>query len=191
MVAFKREKNLTNLLMRSDPYNLKPDLIDHQERGYKRCDRKCDSCDNFVDETSFITCHATGRKFGIRNLVTCNTKNVIYVIYCTTCGKQGVGSTVSWKSRLANYKSHIRKQNPTCRIVNHFINECMENHLNFRFILVDVVNNTDSLSQNEIDDLLLKKEKFWIGTLVTQHKGLNGTHDWNRKLRSEREKLSN
>ena len=30
---------------------------------------------------------------------------------------------------------------------------------------------------------------FWIGTLVTQHQGLNGKHDWNRKTRTEREKI--
>ena len=77
----------------------------------------------------------------------------------------------------------------TCRIVRHFVEECVDNSLsNLRFIIVDKVNNTEGLDQKEIDNLLLKKEKFWIGTLVTQHQGLNGKHDWNRKTRTEREK---
>ena len=46
--------------------------------------------------------------------------------------------------------------------------------------LMYIVNNTTHLTSKNIDALLLEKEKFWIGTLVTQHKGLNGTHDWNR-----------
>ena len=57
-----------------------------------------------------------------------------------------------------------------------------------RFILVDVLENVENLSIERIDELLLEKEKFWIGTLITQHKGLNGTHDWNRSKRTEREK---
>ena len=29
---------------------------------------------------------------------------------------------------------------------------------------------------------------FWIGSLITQHKGLNSTHDWNRNKRIEKPK---
>ena len=47
------------------------------------------------------------------------------------------------------------------------------------------------LIRNQIGDLLLEKEKFWIVTLITQHQGLNSTHDWNRSKRTEREKINN
>ena len=57
-----------------------------------------------------------------------------------------------------------------------------------RFIILDVVNNINLLSQTKLDELLLAKEKFWIGTLVSHHKGMNGTHDWNRSKRYEKEK---
>ena len=116
---------------------------------------------------------------------------MIYVAYCDTCGKQGVGSTVCWKPRLSNYKCHIKKAKPTCRIVQHFLDVCKDVTLsNLKFILVDCVNNADDISKNEIETLLLKKEQFWIGTLVTQHQGLNSSHDWYRKKRSDREMLS-
>ena len=188
-VACKRESNLKDLLLRADPYNIKNDLVDHSEKGYVGCGQKCDSCDNFVDVTPHVKCFATGRKFKVRSNFTCSTPNVIYVAYCTLCGKQGVGSTTSWKPRLANYKSHVKKKKATCRIVSHFIGDCSNPSLeHLRFILVDAVVNTEGLTQSEVDGLLLKKEKFWIGTLVTQHKGLNGTHDWSRKLRWEKEK---
>ena len=45
----------------------------------------------------------------------------------------------------------------------------------------------DGLTDN---NLLLKKEKFWIKILVTQHYGLNSKHDLNRKKQCEREKLN-
>ena len=191
LVANKRENNLKELLSRADPYSVKPDQHANGDTGYRKCVKpKCDSCTNFVDETSTITCHATGRIYKINRSSTCSTANVIYVAYCVTCGKQGVGSTVSWKPRLANYKSHIKKKLATCRIVQHFTHNCNDEFFsNLRFIIVDVVNNVELLTLQEIDTLLLAKEKFWIGTLVTQHKGLNGTHHWRRSKRSDREKL--
>ena len=191
MVASKRESSLADLLQRSDPYNVKTDLTDDQKHGYTKCNKNCDSCNNFVTPTDTITSFATGRTFTIRRDSTCTTKNVIYVAICQTCGKQGVGSTVAWKPRLANYKSHIKKEVRTCRIVRHFIEDCPDTNLqNLKFIIVNVVTNTDYLSKETVETLLLEKEKFWIGTLITQHKGLNGSHDWNRRKRTERENLS-
>ena len=88
------------------------------------------------------------------------------------------------------YKSHIKKKIKSCKTVRRFIDDCPDENLaNLKFVIVDVVNNTDGLSTDDIDILLLQKEKFWIGTLVTQHKGLNGSHDWNRLKRRDREKL--
>ena len=191
MIANKRENGLADLLQRSDPYNIKTDLTDNQDHGYVPCNRSCDSCNNYVISTQSITSFATGRKFSICRDSTCTTKNVVYVAICQTCGKQGVGSTVAWKPRLANYKSHVKNELKTCKIARHFIEDCPDPTLrNFKFVIVDVVNNTEKLSKEDVDSLLLEKEKFWIGTLVTQHKGLNGTHDWNRKKRTKREKYN-
>ena len=106
IVANKRGRNLQEHLTRADPYNIKSDLLDLNVHGYKKCGKKCDSCNNFVDETSFIILKATGRKYWIRRDSTSTRKNVIYWAYCTKCGEQGTGSTVSWKPRLSNYKSH-------------------------------------------------------------------------------------
>ena len=188
-VANKRGNNLKELMLRGDPYNIKTDLTDNDAHGYVKCGKKCDSCDNFVQETSYVTCNATGRKFYLRRDSTCSTPNIIYLAFCKRCGKQGVGSTVKWKPRLANYKCHIKKNVSSCTIVKHFIDECSDSDVPFKhlgFVILDVVNNTNGLNQDKIDELLLVKEKFWIGTLVTQHKGLNGSHDWNRTKRTEK-----
>ena len=34
--------------------------------------------------------------------------------------------------------------------------------INFRFTIIDQLNNTDSLSSDDLDDLLLQKEKYLI-----------------------------
>ena len=98
-----------------------------------------------------------------------------------------MGSTVSWKPRLSNYKSHIKKKISSCCIVKHFLDYCKDLKY-LGLIILDKLNNIDNLSQSEIDALLLSKEKFWIGTLITQHKGMNGTHDWNRSKRFDKDK---
>ena len=106
-VANKRENNLGYLLLRSDSYNISSDATSELELGYIRYNKKCDSCNNFVDQTTSITSYATGRNFTIRKEITCTSRNVISLVYCKLCGKQGVGSTVAWKPHLAKYKSHI------------------------------------------------------------------------------------
>ena len=58
--------------------------------------------------------------------------------------------------------------------MRHFIENCHDETLsNFGFVIVDVINNENQLSKSQLDLLLLQKEIFWIGTLLTQHKGLN------------------
>ena len=175
----------------ADPNNIKSDLLDRNFHGYKKCDKKCNSCNNFVDETSFVISKATGWKYWIRRDSTWTTKNVIYLAYCTKCGEQGTGSIVSWKPHLSNYKSHIKQSIHSCKIVKLFIEKCNDPIVPFkylRFSIMDVLTNTESLSKDDIEDLLLKKEKFWCGTLVTQHKGLNGSHDWNCVKQTEKPK---
>ena len=190
MVASRREQNLRELLTRADPYSIKPDLTaDLSGMGYKFCQQTCDSCSAFVMESNTIKSTATGKNFWIRKELSCETKNVVYVAMCTLCLKQGVGSTTVWKPRLRNYKSHIKLGIETCGIAKHFINDCVdiEDPCGYLiFYIVDCLDNTDNLSLEEIDEMLLEKEKFWIGALVTQHQGMNCSHDWNRTRRAEK-----
>ena len=77
--------------------------------------------------------------------------------------------------------------------MNHFIDECVDevNPCRFlKFMLADNVNNTSNLSPKEIDSLLLEKEISWIGTLISQHKGLNCSYDWSRNKRCEKVKAN-
>ena len=134
IVANKRERSLPELLTRADPYNIKSDLLDRNVHGYKKCSKKCDSCNNFVDETSFVIPKATGGKYWIRKDRMCTAKNVLYLAYCTKCGEQGTGSTVSWKPRLSNYKSHIKQSVHSCKIVKHFIEKCNDPIVPFKYL---------------------------------------------------------
>ena len=52
-----------------------------------------------------------------------------------------------------------------------------------RFIMIDSVNNTEDLEEDETDALLIEKEQFWIGTLHTYPFGLNSARDLHHKTR--------
>jgi hypothetical protein len=58
----------------------------------------------------------TGRLFSIRKTLTCTSENVVYLAQCVDCGLQGVGFTINFKLRLANYKSHIKHKRRTCGV---------------------------------------------------------------------------
>ena len=59
-----------------------------------------------------------------------------------------MGSSINFRSRLSNNKSHIKKNKRTCRLVNHFIdNSCSHTLFDLKFILIEQV--------------ATKTEKFW------------------------------
>ena len=181
---------MKELLTRAVPYNI-INNVDDETHTYVPCKERCDSCANFVVTKSSFKCFATKSVFKVRRSTSCISKNIIFIEFCLNCLKQGVRPTVDWKPRLQNYKSHLKKKVQSCSIVNHFIDVCSDTDDpsgNIRSIIIDQLNNTNSLSLDEVDNLLLQKERFWILTFVTIHKEFNSTHDWNRKCRTEHPK---
>ena len=66
------------------------------------------------------------------------------------------GSTVSWNTRLENYKSHIKQSVHDCKKVKHFIEKCNDPIVAFkylRFVILDILTNTESLSKDDIEDV--------------------------------------
>ena len=49
----------------------------------------------------------------------------------------------------------------------------MELAFKYLAFVIDMVNNTSALTHNQIENLLIKKEKCLFGTLVTQHQKLS------------------
>ena len=65
--------------------------------------------------------------------------------YCKKYKKQGAGAKISWKQRLRNYKSQIKKNVLSCKIPTNFIDECCDEEIPFKylaFVIIDVVSNT-------------------------------------------------
>ena len=160
LVAKKRCQNLKDLLLCGDPCNIKYDFTDSVPHQYKPCGKKYDSCDSFVPSQSYVIFNATGRNYYIRRDSSCSTSNVAYMAYCKKCKRQGIGSTISWIPRIRKYKSHIKKNVRSCKIATHFICECCDEQILYKylaFVIIAAVNNTSGLKRNQIEDLLLEK----------------------------------
>tara|TARA_B100000586_G_scaffold254028_1_gene215083 strand:- start:540 stop:1238 length:699 start_codon:yes stop_codon:yes gene_type:complete len=183
--VFKRNKNLKECLLRADPFNVR-EISPVLSCGTSHCGKTCDLCNSLSHGDKFSS-FATGRVFYVRKQISCTTECVIYLFHCKKCKCQGVGSTIGIKKRWANYKSHTSRSINTCSITKHF-NEvcvCTENPTKYMSIqLIDCLDNVGHLNTEEKDCLLLEKEQFWVGTLITMHKGINSTHDWYRKTRT-------
>ena len=66
-----------------------------------------------VASTEF-TCFATKRKYKVKGILKCTSKNVIYLISCKCCGKQYIGSATGFKERFRIHKSDINTGKVRC-----------------------------------------------------------------------------
>ena len=56
--TYKKFPNLKVLMVRLDPYSIKPLKEIDQDPGCSDCKKRCDSCENFVDHVSSFECFA-------------------------------------------------------------------------------------------------------------------------------------
>ena len=77
------------------------------------------NCDVMEEATNFRS-KATKEKYKIRQNINCRSKNVIYLVECKKCGKQGVGSTGEFAPRISNYITHIENKHEMTCVAQHF-----------------------------------------------------------------------
>ena len=130
LVANKGYPNFKDLLVCGDPYNLKHDLTDIALHDYKPCSKKYYSYNNFAASQLYPISNAIIRKYYFHQGNTYTAPNVAFMAYCRKCKEQGVESTITWKPRLHNSKSHITKNSHACKTVTHLlINIVMRKYL--------------------------------------------------------------
>ena len=115
---------------------------------------------------------ATKSAYKINNNFNCNSKCLIYLLSCKTCGKQYTGKTVDkFRSRWNNYKTDARKAASgnigSCKqqfLENHFLQDDRHGFLDVEVTLIDKTQASDPT----------KREYYWIRTLKTLYPdGLN------------------
>ncbi len=104
---YKRSPNICDLLVRADvsPSVARPSHFLSIPSGNYSCGR-CAQC-NFTTKTNVFSHPHSGREFKIKGVITCTTKNVIYMIKCP-CGLAYIGKTQrALKTRIAEHRRSI------------------------------------------------------------------------------------
>ena len=151
-LEFDKQRNSKDLLVLSSlPVADQETIINSGIISCYRCHQQvCDACQNFLVPVPAkpIKSVTTGKSYKIRQSLSCRTDYVIYCAICTLCNRQCVGSSINFRSRLSNHKSHIKKNKITCWLVNHFIdNSCGHTLSDLKFSLIQqIVTKTDKFS---------------------------------------------
>ena len=150
VVAFKRSPNLRDLLvsakLSSNSTNPHPQL----PSGSYRCGKNCATCPYISDGLTNYTFFSTGETRSIKSNLTCETKNLIYMIQCNRCNLQYIGET---KRRLKDrFNEHRRtidnpntKSKPTTA-AEHFLTAPNHTANDMQLIPIEkVFSNRDSV----------------------------------------------
>ena len=165
LVAFKRQKNLSDFLIRA---KLPPKLETHQKRklnGMKSC-KKCIICP-FIKEGKIVK--GNNFKWHINRSMNCTSeRNIIYMIECSkeTCKKRYIGETKhDLKTRISQHLGYINTKKLDQPTGKHF-NEPGHSKANLKTTILEKV---------KVNDLQYRKERehYHIQKFQTFYRGLN------------------
>ena len=98
----------------------------------------------------------------MRHRIDCNEKNVIYLITCTSCKLQYIGSSVNFNPRFREHKSDIKLKKVTkCKTAEHWLHY----HQNLESLQVMIIEKKGKY--DNIENLLNEREIYWQHTLMT------------------------
>ena len=118
--------NTTKIIKsKRQPKNLKQILTsaylgNYTTQGVTKCNKKrCGVCDILIEGRSYQLKNSH-IPFNIKRNLTCNSKNVIYVIECTNCEDNYIGCTQSLNQRTSLHRSNIKiAANRTLHVSKH------------------------------------------------------------------------
>ncbi|XP_039261676.2 uncharacterized protein LOC120337843 [Styela clava] len=117
-LAYRKCPTLRDKLVRA---KLKPETPVKKNPGFFKCGRKsCSTC-QYSEERKIATNKQKTAEIRIRQKVTCNSENVIYLISCKKCGMQYIGETGRHlKYRITEHIRSIKTQNKDLVVGAHF-----------------------------------------------------------------------
>jgi predicted GIY-YIG superfamily endonuclease len=167
-VPMRREaKNLKELLAPS-----KVNLINNGEEenpGSRPCGKGCTTCE-VLQATESTTFKSTSTKltYRIRQQITCESKNVVYLVGCKRHNMfQGVGyNSTEVKKRVANYKNHHKSKTRSCGISQHFQDSEHDFKNDFVYQPIVKIHNVPE-NKDQLKSRLEEFELYWQENLIT------------------------
>ena len=175
--VYRRGKNLKEILSPS----IFPQRQNNCITEIRFCNN-CDLCKNYIIKENKFKCTVTGQIFNVKGNITCNSSYVIYLITCTKCLEQYVGSSDDFKPRCRGHKSDIMLKKEKCGVVKHFNSKCIPptNDL-CKYFTIQLIEALPP--DNCTDEHLWKREKYWQAKLFTMTHGMNSLNDYYCKKR--------
>ena len=146
VVAYKRHRNIRDLICRAKLYD--PGLAGNERpsrvarKGWRKC-YKCITC-NHSDNKVKLTCKATGQSLLITKDITCKDCRVVYVIVCRQTGLWYIGKTA--QSLMDRGRQHIQAVQSLGPINNklytHFTTQG-RSHADMAFYAIERVHGDD------------------------------------------------
>ena len=122
-----------------------------------RCGRpNCALCTHLIEGEKFIS--KQGIHLNVKFNMSCDVKNVVYVIVCKGCQNEYVGETNDLRKRMSVHRNHIRDPSRRLLKVSGHIDECI--NMEPKFLVFPIYKmQTDSVAARR------QKEKIFIRLL--------------------------
>lgn len=151
-------KNTSKLFSNLAP--LTPQKIQRQPLQYSCHRQNCTTCQHLLQHT-VIHCIYTRKTFTIKQIISCNNKNVIYLLRCNICSKLFTGKTNRNQSLRDRHLEHIKssksQSNMKWPLYYHFTSH------NLHFLNNHTIIPLQKCQPKFLDTL----EKVWIEKLST------------------------
>ena len=121
---------------------------------------KCVVCSDHIVQTTTFRSNVTSESFTIRTSMNCETKNVVYLLFCSKCNKtQYIGETKNkLKQRFYLHRSNINKNTGTL-VTQHF-NQPHHTLQNMKCIAIEKI-------RSDSHTIRIARETFWIFKMQT------------------------
>src|SRR5690606_25861004 len=128
-----RAKNIKDHLVKAKITS--PISVDINVRGCKPCNKPRCLCCAKIMTTDKVKSTSTNYIFEIKDNLNCQSKNVVYLLQCSTCELQYIGQTsTSFNIRLNNHRSHCKTQKHLS--ISKHVNDTGHNFSDFIFVIL-------------------------------------------------------
>ena len=167
MTAFKRQRNLRDILIRSKVPEYQKKYPERNIRGMQKCGKNCTACP-FIKQVKEIKINQK-EKWKINRKVTCDNTNTIYLIECSKeyCKENRyIGeSGRPLRYRLADHRGYVRNKNTSQATGAHF-NLPGHSLDNMSITIIEQVRMRDKAYRKE-------RESYHINKFNTYYGGMN------------------
>ena len=132
-------------------------------------------------------CTVAGKKYFVKSELHCNSCNIIYLVECSNCKHQYIGSALNFKRRFSIHKSDIKTNKDRCGTFNNVC--CHSSNLHF-YMKVQLIEQVFCIDvDKDMEAILWAHEKYWQSQLFANIHGMNSVSDlYCRKRKGYRKK---